>query len=216
MTNKASLGRDLISALKETPDTGPNKFRLKVSNFDEYFIRPIPSKNEFINIDDIKHLTDWRNKYPNAFLTEFKATYSQTHSWITEQIHFDNTRMLFMVEDRNQKALAYLGIGYIDWENSYFEADSIVSGGDSPKYLMQNALKVLINWTINQLGLVNVGVRVLSDNSALYFYKKLGFVEIKRVALRKHTELGVTRWVEDPTLKDASRYLVHHYLDNPI
>ena len=64
-------------------------------------------------------------------------------------------------------------------------------------------------WAVNQLGLAELGVRVRSDNTALDFYRKVGFKEFKRVPLRKIEEPDMVRWVEDPAFEPASISLVY-------
>ena len=202
-------GEVLMHSLKEIAGPkGPNLV-LPVKGFQGFILRPIATKREHINSQDVANLTAWRNLYPKSFLTEFLATHSQTQFWLCEKVHFDN-KLLFMIEDSAGFSVGYMGIGFIDWQKSYVEADSIVSGGSHPRGLMTAALISLLQWSKGQLGLNNVAIRVLSDNPALTFYRRLGFVETKRVPL-----IGVDRqthfeWVEDENAIKAERHLVYH------
>jgi RimJ/RimL family protein N-acetyltransferase len=196
--------------IKESAGSLGPQLGLRINGFDGYFLRPIPTKYDFINDKDVTNLTKWRNLYKNSFLTEFIATDEQTFEWLYKKVHFDDSKILFMLENKNLESIAYLGIGYINWKISYVEADSIVSAGISPKGLMTEALKTLLYWANGQLRLTEVGVRVLSDNPALAFYKKMGFVETKRVPLVRKELGNVITWVEDFQLNTADRFLVHH------
>lgn len=202
-------GKTLLKTLKEIAGiSGPNLV-LGVNGFSGFWLRPIATRPQTINYQDVALLTAWRNMYPKSFLTEFIATESQTYSWLTEKVHFDN-KIIFMIENC-ERPVGYMGISFIDWNKSYLEPDSIVSGGIHPKGLMTAALLTLIQWSKGQLGLNNVGIRVLSDNAALTFYTRLGFIETKRVPLILKNKQSHYEWVEDTETTNADRYLVYHY-----
>jgi RimJ/RimL family protein N-acetyltransferase len=209
-TNPVYLNKDLFRLIKEFAGSSGTHLGLKINGYNDYFIRPIPTKYDLIIKEDVYVLTKWRNLYRKSFLTEFDATETRTVEWLSKKVHYDDSRILFMIENNLQQQIAYLGIGYINWEISYVEADSIVSGGFAPKGLMTKALKTLLKWANGQLNLTTVGVRVLSDNPALSFYKKMGFSEIKRVPLIRKEFENFIAWSEESQLKTADRYLVYH------
>ena len=203
---RALLGQLKALAGKSGPPLG-----LRIPGFDSFFLRPVSSQAEFINTHDVTCLTEWRNCHVRAFLTEFEANTQRTTLWLSQCVHFDEGRILFMIDDASGAPVGYMGIANIDWEASYVEADAIVSKGNTPRGLMSAALRTLLRWAKGQLGLCNVAVRVLSDNPALHFYSKLGFSEVKRVPLRCEVQPRMISWVEDPSLAKAERYLVHHF-----
>ena len=52
-----------------------------------------------------------------------------------------------------------------------------------------------------------------SDNTALDFYRKVGFSEVLRVPLRAVEAFdGARQWIEDPTYPDRELSLVHMVL----
>jgi hypothetical protein len=59
------------------------------------------------------------------------------------------------------------------------------------------------------LGLGSIGVRVLSDNPALEFYRRSGFVEQTRVPLRATPTADGVAWQEAPDHPNPERELVH-------
>jgi RimJ/RimL family protein N-acetyltransferase len=65
---------------------------------------------------------------------------------------------------------------------------------------MTAALHGLLAWARRERGLERFAVRVRSDNPALAFYRQAGFVEERRVPLRRVVEPGMIRWVEAPGL----------------
>lgn len=205
-----SDGRALLAQLKEAAGNPGPALGLRVPGFDSCFLRPVACQAELLNAHDVARLTEWRNRYVRAFLTEFEASTARTARWLSQYVQSDDGRILFMIDDASGRPIGYMGIAYIDWDTSYVEADAIVSNGNTPRGLMSAALCTMLRWAQGQLGLRNVAVRVLSDNPALHFYSKLGFVEVKRVPLRRDVQPGMISWVEDPSLTEAERYLVHH------
>jgi RimJ/RimL family protein N-acetyltransferase len=111
------------------------------------------------------------------------------------------------------ETIGYMGLAYINWENKYGEADAIVKIKDVEKGLMTKALKTMIQWARIQLGLKDIGVRVLSDNPALEFYRKCGFNKIKKVPLTKHNKNQKIIWCEDPDNGNPERFLIYHIYD---
>lgn len=203
--------KNLFKSLKDNANTSQPQLRLAIDGFNNYFLRLVPTNPNHLDVFDIKLLTTLRNRYAKSFLTEFDANDGQTANWLAKVVHVDDSRILFIIENERNERLGYMGLAYIDWNNSYVEADAIVSGGSTPKGLMTCALKTLLVWAMQFLQLKNVGVRVLSDNPALIFYKKMGFIETKRVPLRRVEKEGLTAWVEDSSLITSDRYLVHHH-----
>lgn len=187
---------------------GP-QLTLSVGRPPEAFLRPIACKKDWQTLEDIASLTNWRNQFPNAFLTEFEATKARTAEWLDQSVADDDTRILFMVEDLQGRPFAYMGIAFIDWTRHYGEADAIVRGEKARKGLMTAALRTLLDWAQGQLGLSQIGVRVRSDNDAIEFYRKFGFQEEKREGLRQETNNGEKYWSESLDNENADIFLIH-------
>lgn len=199
-----------LRCLKEVAGEKGPQLGLRIPGYESCFLRPIATRREHLDAIDIACLTKWRNRHVNAFLTEFNATDERTATWLTNSVHTDDSRILFMIEGMHGERLGYMGIAYIDWERLYVEADAIVSSGITPKGMMAAALRTVLGWAVGQLGLQEVAVRVLSDNPAIVFYKKIGFEETKRVPLKRIVADNSVSWIEDNTLTLSERYLVHH------
>jgi RimJ/RimL family protein N-acetyltransferase len=147
----------------------------------------------------------------HAFLTEFVATESTTSNWLSTSVAEDGSKILFMVDDDLGRPFGYMGLAYIDWASAYGEADAVVRGRKTQPGAMKLALLTLLEWARGQLGLRELGVRVLSDNPAIEFYQRAGFVEVRRVPLAQCLDGGHVRWVEDEqnAAGFAARHLVH-------
>lgn len=208
MSKSLHLGRTLLSTLKAT--SGTEQFLcLPVGLPIQAILRPIATRPEVLNPDDLRCLTEWRNCFVQSFLTEFPATESRTAKWLTEIVEPNDNKILFMVDDLNGRTFGYMGLDFINWETGYGEADAIVRGEEAPPGTMKIALQTLLSWALGQLGLRSLGVRVRSDNTALEFYRKVGFSEERRVPLRRVDELDMIRWVEDNSLNPADLSLVY-------
>jgi RimJ/RimL family protein N-acetyltransferase len=158
----------------------------------------------------VEALTRWRNRFVRSFLTEFEATEARTLDWLLGPVADDQGKVLFMADALDGRTFGYLGLDAIDWERRTGEADAIVRGEEAPPGAMAAALIGLLRWAQDALGLQELSVRVLSDNRALRFYEGIGFVERRRVPLRREERsMGEVAWVEDPGSPGAARSLVH-------
>lgn len=199
----------LIQLLKNSNGVYNYNFCINIGSPVQAILRPVSTHVDHLNQEDIKRLTNWRNLNKNAFLTEFIATDDQTKKWLVNYVGPNPCKILFMVDTVEGVTVGYMGIDYIDEANSYAEADAIVRGIEIRKGLMKTALQALLNWTRYQLGIKNIGVRVLSDNKALNFYNKVGFTEIKRIPLSKNIVEEKIIWVEDINNHNPLRHLVY-------
>lgn len=202
-------GRSLLTALKASAVPRGTSLTIPVGRPVRAVLRPVSTRPGSLNAEDVARLTDWRNRFVRSFLTEFPATEERTARWLTEVVGPADTQILFMVDDADGRTVGYVGLAFVEWETGCFEVDAVVRGEDAPRGLMSDALRTMMLWAQCQLGLGEARVRVLSDNTAHAFYRKLGFRDVKRVPLRSVEEPGMVRWVEDEAAPDASRGLVH-------
>lgn len=208
-----SAGRDLLCSLKVAAGNPGPQVSLTVGKPPKAILRVVATGPDRLNGDDIRCLTEWRNRFVTAFLTEFVATDAQTRRWLMDVIGPDDTKILFMADTPDGRTFGYLGLAFIDWKRGCGEADAVVRGGPAEPGTMSAALKTLLAWARLGLGLTEVGVRVRSDNPALNFYRKLGFGERYRTPLRRTESPDKTVWIEDSRLGAASPALVHlHWL----
>lgn len=213
MPGQTSGGQQLLAALKSTAKHGHVSLALPVGQPVKALIRPIATVSGHLDPEDVRLLTEWRNRYVKSFLTEFVANDGRTAQWLTKSVHANPSKMLFMVESLAGERFGHIGLGFIDWATGYGEADAIVSGGSSPKGLMKESLQALLRWARDVLGLSKLAVRVRSDNSAVEFYRKVGFVEYQRVPLLAEKTADGVNWFESPQAKDYVASLVYMQLE---
>ncbi len=205
----ATVGQALLRALKRCTRAGSPTLVLPVGEPVRALLRPIATLPGAIDATDVRLLSEWRNRHVKSFLTEFVANDARTADWLAGAVHGNEGKLLFMLDSLDGQRLGHLGLGFIDWQARYGEADAIVSGGSSPPGLMKLALQTLLGWARAQLGLENLTVRVRSDNQAVAFYEKVGFREFKRVPLVVRRGAECTEWSEDPSLAESEASLVH-------
>jgi RimJ/RimL family protein N-acetyltransferase len=194
---KLHNGSTIIRNLKENAGVSTSRMAITIGKPIVALLRPVATHPDLIDREDVSNLTNWRNRFVKSFLTEFHATDDRTASWLTDVVRFNDSKILFMLEDLQGKTFGYMGLDFINWQTGYGEADAIVRGGYAPSGMMKTSLKSMIDWAISYLGLVEIGVRVRSDNSALSFYEKTGFTEVKRVQLRAFHDCNTCLWIED-------------------
>jgi RimJ/RimL family protein N-acetyltransferase len=207
--DKLAFGRQLLTSLKATAAVHEATLALPVGDPVCAVLRPIPTAPGCLDPIDLRLLSEWRNRFVKSFLTEFVANDERTGKWLNSAVHKDDGKILLMVENLQRERVGHIGLGFIDWSTGYGEADAIVRGGNSPPGLMKLALQTTLKWAKDQLGLTTLGVRVRSDNTALDFYRKVGFEEIKRVPLAVTETPDMITWFEDRGLKNSRASLVY-------
>jgi RimJ/RimL family protein N-acetyltransferase len=197
--------------LEEIKTTTKSSYRVPVPGFPGVSLRAVSTAEP--TLEDVNCLTEWRNRNVRSFLTEFRATPERTLRWLKSSIATDPARILFMVDDDAGPSLGYIGLASIDWERGYAEADSVVRGREGRAGVMSSAMRALLSWAQKELLLSTFGVRVLADNPANAFYKKLGFRERTRVGLRREQNDEMIAWREVPTdIPNSERALIFYDL----
>jgi len=161
--------------------------------------------------EDVIRLTNWRNRNVHSFLTEFEATPTRTRDWLTQIVANDISRILFMIEETGCLPMGYIGLASIDYFSHSAEADAVVRGEPDHPGAMSEALRTLISWSYESLGMERIGVRVLADNPAIAFYKKFGFHEIRKEALKFEKSLDMAEWkpIKNGESEENIRWLIH-------
>src|SRR3954469_15815153 len=93
------VGRELLSAAKASASYPPPALCLPVGRPAVGLLRPVITRTGRIPYADLQALTEWRNRFVHAFLSEFTATEERTERWLVESVGSDDSRILFMVDD---------------------------------------------------------------------------------------------------------------------
>src|SRR2546430_14507985 len=126
--NDSHVGRNLLVLLKATAGMPSPALIIPVGYPPKAFLRPVATKKELLNAEDICLLTCWRNRFVQAFLSEFQATESRTAQWLVDVVGPKEGKILFMLDNPNGGTVGYMGLGYIEWERRYGEAGALGAG----------------------------------------------------------------------------------------
>jgi len=140
----------------------------------------------------------WRKENEMWFYSQFVVTLERTTKWFKERVINAPDRLLFLIDVDNEY-IGHVGLFRFDFENNTCEIDNIVRG--EPKFpgIMENAIKEMMNWGKESLGLRNYSLQVISDNDkAIKLYQKLSFIETSRVPLIQVNGNDGTEWTEAP------------------
>jgi RimJ/RimL family protein N-acetyltransferase len=213
-TSVTHPGIEVLRGAKAAASTGDAVLCLPIGHPFAGLLRPVVTRSGSVSPADVRLITDWRNRFARSFLSEFVATEEQTASWLVENVGSDDTRILFMLETADGRTVGHMGLAFIDWETGYAETDSVVRAEPAPAGLATLALATMWRWGRAGLGLSRLGVRVRSDNSAIAYYEKAGFREVRRMPLRRRAGADGADWVEDPAADGAELSLVYLELDD--
>lgn len=204
-------GGGLFAAVKRT--TPADGVCLGLATTGGVTLRPVGTSPGAASAEELYVLTQWRNRHVAAFLTEFLATEERTASWLVSTVGPDPGRIVFTLREPNGSIFGVCGLALADWVVGTVELDGVMRGTAAVPGGMSVAIRVLLDWA-SGIGLPTALVRVVSNNEhALAFYRRLGFVETDRVALRRVEESGMVTWLPDRSGNTGSRALIHHRLD---
>lgn len=202
-------GRRLVAAVKDATRAGNACLSLVAER--GITLRPIGTSPGAASNEEVRLLTEWRNRHVTVFLTEFEATQERTAAWLVSTVGRDPGRIVFTLRGPSGTVFGLCGLAFADWVAGTVELDGVVRGTTAAPGGMSVAVPALLDWAVGQLGLTTPLVRIVSDNShALAFYRRLGFVETHRVPLRRVEEPGMVSWVPDPSGSADARQIVHH------
>jgi len=159
--------------------------------------------------ETIELLTNWRNKFWDAFPVKFHATKDLTKKWLREQVYDKSDRILFLII-LNDIKIGHIGsYRYNSIDNSAQIDNVLRSIRGSVPGLMEKVTTFMINWMFNELHLSKVSLKVFSDNfKAINLYERCGMVTVGMIPLKKIFTIDGWQW-QETILKDnecADRY----------
>lgn len=174
-----------------------------------YYLNPI--NEESLNEELVEYMKHLRENAQIWFPSQFNITAKSTLNWLKDKVIDCDSKLLYIIEDTDNKRLGHLGLNFIDFEEKICELDNVIKGStNAPKGIMQKAIGTLISYAKIHFELQNLYLRVFSDNErAIRLYERLGFEEIIRIPMTQRVELDTSTWFESNNVYlESKRYFV--------
>lgn len=169
-------------------------------------LRPV-NKSDILNIDLIKNLAKWREKYSQWFPSQFKVTVEGTKKWLRDLVLNNPDRILFLIEDSLGNIYGHLGFYRYNKGDNSCELDNVVRGIEDIPGLMTKSVEVLIKWGFENLGISKLFLSVFANNKkAIDLYKRCGFREFETIPLKKVVKNNSIYWEEVGRNQNAEKY----------
>ena len=160
------------------------------------FLKPLTYLYKLCRPAYIDFIYKWREENPVGFANRFHGNPEKTENWIDNVLLPREDRILFMVHALDNSPVGHLGLSFFNYETKSCEIDNVVRGQKAFKGLMSLATKTLIEWGKRFLGLEDIYLKVLSDNShAIKFYERLNFRIQDYIPLFKVEKENMIEWL---------------------
>lgn len=176
------------------------------------FLRPITADFKTTIAGCVELLSDWRAENPTLSPTRFHITLEGTERWITNLVVNNDQRILFMVQDMADDYIGHMGFAGFNYAIKAAEVDLVVRGKkDTARGMMEYAVRALVRWGTEELGLEHISLDVLWDNvHAISFYERCGFQRGELIPLMKEEHQGEIRWIPHRGAQfEAEKYYLH-------
>ncbi len=138
------------------------------------------------NRDQVLQMMRWRISNQQYYATQPVITEESFRNWFVKYV-FGMPKMLFWVLDYKGNPIGHMGLRF---RKNVCEIDNVVRGESEDKGRMGQALKTLIGWALKNIPIDKIYLRVLSTNEhAIEFYKKNGFIPKRKVIVRRGSPL---------------------------
>ncbi len=138
----------------------------------------------------IERLAQWRAEHMPVYPTQFTVTLAGTAAWLRSLVLDVGDRMMFLVADREGRAIGHMGFADALNNNAALRLDNVMRGvkGVQPG-LMSGGLGALMTWAEDVIQPQTMYVVVFSDNERMIqFVGKLGFKRAGIRPLRRHLD----------------------------
>ncbi len=141
------------------------------------YLRPITQDYRISLPGCLEQLANWRNENPSLSVQQFAATAASTEVWLDNLIIGREDRLLFFIVLPGGRRVGHIGYSCFNYEKASCEVDAVLRGEkEALPGIMTYALRALIRFGIETLGLREIELRVFSDNShAIEYYVRNAF-----------------------------------------
>lgn len=127
----------------------------------------------------------WRSEHSYAYLSRFPVTAESTLNWARSAVIENPDRIIFLVLDADCRPIGRLGV--LDTKQTDFalEVDNVLRGEPGSPGLFRLAIETLEKWATAEFEISEISLEVIESNErAVNFYAKLGYVETHRTAMQ--------------------------------
>ncbi|MBI5155834.1 GNAT family N-acetyltransferase [Candidatus Peregrinibacteria bacterium] len=161
--------------------------------------------------EEVKHIADWREAARDSAPTMFPYNLENTRRWVEKQVDTHPERILFFLETPDGERWGHLGLATFGFEpHVSAELDAIMRGReDIAKGVMTPAIRTLMEWGKENLGIQQFGLRVFSDNErAIRLYERLGFERDRLIPMIFEKGEPISKWRECLEGEEPGRYFL--------
>lgn len=174
--------KTIIRQLKGLEEGILNSFYISIIKDEGSLIgKLVPINTKLANDNSIiNNLRKWREKYMKYFLTQFVPTNERTQLWLNNSVLLDDTRILFLIQDEEDKTIGNFGICNIREKEA--ELDNLIRGekGGDQKLIFYAEIS-LMHWIYKNLGIEDIYLHVFSNNPrTINLHRSVGF-EISKI-----------------------------------
>lgn len=147
------------------------------------------------DINLIRSLTAWRQRYMDFFLTQFNATDGRTQSWLKNIVIPSPDRIFFIIYLLTGEAIGNFGV--CNMTATTGELDNLIRGeeGGDPKLIYHCEL-ALLSWMFGKLGHQTSTLHVFSNNSkTIKLHSSVGFSIVNSIRLSKKLVPGLIQYL---------------------
>ena len=138
------------------------------------------------NQDQVLQMMRWRIANQQYYASQPKITEESFRNWFDKYV-FGVPKMLFWVLDDKGNPIGHMGLRF---KEDACELDNVARGESGGKGRMGEALQALLKWVLKNVPTNKIYLRVLSTNDhAIAFYKKNGFVPKRKIIVRRGSPL---------------------------
>lgn len=139
------------------------------------------------NRDQVLQMMRWRIANQRSYASRPEITEDSFRNWLSKHVLGNNPKLFFWVLDNEGNPIGHMGLRF---EKNLCEIYNVARGEPQCKGRMGEALKVLIKWTLDNVPMEKLYLRVLLNNKkAIKFYKKHGFTPKKKLIVRRGSPL---------------------------
>lgn len=116
-----------------------------------------------------------------------------------------------MIQNEAKQSIGHIGLSEMNFNTSTIRIDSVMRGiKDDTPGIIKSSIDYLKDWCKKELGADYVDLVVLDDNTkAINLYHSCGFLEEKRIPLKKVENGNEINWIEDYSIKEPEKRFIH-------